>query len=424
MGRGVLELLLSTPAAPSPTAVLRLEPARALCDRCLGRRLIGAAGAEAQRKVAVEKRTWPEVAEAACPVCEGAFADSAKWLACALEAAKPYQFATFQVGTKFPGPCEGLEKEVSKAMGQEKVGETIRTEANRWLAAAITAATGAKTSPEGTPDLVLDVDTRYWSATAEANAVFVKGRYNKLRRDIPQTHWPCRRCEGKGCWQCNDTGVTYAESVEDAIGEPAEPLFGAKGFSFHGAGREDIDALMLGTGRPFILELRGPRRRTANLAELERRINAATAGSGVAVRELRMADKAEVAATKEGEYGKEYVAHCLADAPLSRAAVEAAAASLTGAMLDQRTPDRVSHRRADLVRKRAVHKVTVEAMAADPSPRFSLRVHAASGTYIKEMVSGDEGRTTPSFTQLAGVPTKVEFLDVVAILDGVPTSVE
>ena len=405
-------------ASPAASAVPALpESARRLCDRCLGRRIIGAAGAEPQREAARLQRTWPEVPETDCPVCEGAFAEAAKWLEAALAAARPYAFATFQVGTKFPGPGEGLEREVAAAMGREKVGETIRTEANRWLAAAIAKATGTTTSPEGRPELVLEVDTRYWTARAEANAVFVKGRYNKLRRDIPQTHWPCRRCTGRGCWECNDTGVTYAESVEDAIGEPAEPVFGATGHSFHGAGREDIDALMLGTGRPFIVELTNPRRRTADLAELAARINADTAKSGVAVRDLRMAAPEEVAAIKEGEYGKEYLAHCLAQGPLARSHVEAVAEQLTGTTLEQRTPDRVSHRRADLVRKRTLHRVTLEEMADDPSPRFSLRVHAESGTYIKEMVSGDEGRTMPSFAQLAGVPTKVEFLDVVAILD-------
>ncbi|HJQ92655.1 MAG TPA: tRNA pseudouridine(54/55) synthase Pus10, partial [Candidatus Thermoplasmatota archaeon] len=378
---------------------------------------IGAAGADPQREAARLQRSWPEVPEKDCPVCEGAFAEAGKWLEAALAAAKPYGFATFQVGTKFPGPGEGLEREVSAAMGREKVGETIRTEANRWLAAAIARATGTTTSPEGRPELVIEVDTRYWTARAEANAVFVKGRYNKLRRDIPQTHWPWRRCTGKGCWECGDTGVTYAESVEDAVGEPAEPAFGATGHSFHGAGREDIDALMLGTGRPFIVELANPRHRVADLADLAARINAESATSGVSVRDLRLAAPEEVAAIKEGEYGKEYLAHCLAQGPLARAQVEAVAGRLTGATLEQRTPDRVSHRRADLVRKRRLHKVTLEAMQEDPGPRFSLRVHAESGTYIKEMVSGDEGRTTPSFSELAGIPTKVEFLDVVAILD-------
>jgi len=303
-------------------ASLTLAPlAQGVCDRCLGRRLIGAAGAGPQREAAVKVRTWAEVTERDCPVCEGAFAQADEWLHAALESAQSYEFATFQVGTKFPGPSEGHERDVAAAMGQEKVGENIRTEANRWLAAAITAKTGATTSPEGTPDLVIELDTRYWSAAATANAVFVKGRYNKLRRDIPQTHWPCRRCQGGGCWECGDTGVTYKESVEDAIGEAAEPLFAASGYSFHGAGREDIDALMLGTGRPFILELTDPHRRKADLAELERRISAETAQTGVAVRDLRMAAKAEVAAIKEGEYQKEYLAHCVAASPLSRAQV-------------------------------------------------------------------------------------------------------
>lgn len=396
------------------------DSARRLCDRCLGRRLAGAQGAEAQRAAARAARTWPEAAEADCPVCEGAFADCGKWLEAALAAAKAYEFATFQVGTKFPGPAEGFEREVSAAMGQAKVGETVRTEANRWLAAELAKATGARTLPEGRPDLVLEVDTRYWTATAEANAAFVKGRYTKHRRDLPQTHWPCRRCQGRGCWECNDTGVTYAESVEDAIGDAAQPLFAATGFSFHGAGREDIDALMLGTGRPFILELKGPRRRTGDLAELERRVNAATATSGVAIRDLRMAAAEEVAAIKEGEYGKEYLAHVLAPRPMARTEVEDVVARLTGATLDQRTPDRVAHRRADLVRKRRLHKVTLEAMPESPGERFTLRVHAESGTYIKEMVSGDEGRTVPSFASLSGVPAKVEFLDVVAILDDRP----
>jgi tRNA pseudouridine synthase 10 len=404
--------------APVETALVAAS--QALCDRCLGRRLIGAAGAAPQREAAAKARAWPEVPESVCPVCEGAFADAERWLACALEEAAAYEFATFQVGTKFPGPCEGLEKEISKAMGQEKVGENIRTEANRWLAAAIATKTGTRTDPEGTPDLVLEVDTRYWSCHAEANAAFVKGRYTKHRRDIPQTHWPCRDCTGRGCWKCHDTGVTYAESVEDAIGVPAEPLFGATGHSFHGAGREDIDALMLGTGRPFVLELRDPRRRAADLAELEERINAQTALTGVAVRGLRPARKEEVADIKEGEYEKEYLAHCVAESPVERAAVEAACSSLAGVTLEQRTPERVSHRRADLVRRRTLHALAVEAMAASSGLRFSVRVRAESGTYIKEMVNGDEGRTTPSLAARLGVPTRVEFLDVVAILDDRP----
>jgi tRNA pseudouridine synthase 10 len=406
--------------APKPTAmvVTNIEPARVLCDRCFGRRLIGAAGHDPQVGAAAAQRTWPAVAEAMCPVCEGGFMDRAQWLAVALEAAKPYHFQTFQVGTRFPGEGEGLEKSISKAMGQEKAGENIRTEANRWLAAEIAKATGARTDPAGTPELVIDVDTRYWTASAEANAVYVWGRYNKLRRDIPQTHWPCRRCEGKGCWQCDDTGVTYAESVEQAIGDVAHEAFAATGYSFHGAGREDIDALMLGTGRPFVVESTNPKLRTADLAAIEASINSNTATTGVAVRDLRMSNRDEVAAIKEGAYEKEYLAHCVSEQPTTRAAVEEICSKLQGVTLEQRTPDRVSHRRADLVRKRKLHTVVLEAMP--DATHFDLRILAESGTYIKETVNSDEGRTTPSVAGLLGFPCKVEALDVVAIFDAKP----
>ncbi|HLF16502.1 MAG TPA: tRNA pseudouridine(54/55) synthase Pus10 [Candidatus Thermoplasmatota archaeon] len=393
------------------------DAVQVLCDRCLGRRLIGAAGVEPQRAEAQTARTWSEVAEKDCPVCEGAFLESDAWLRVALDAAKPYQFRTFQVGTQFPISGEALERELSAAMGQGKVGESIRTEANRALTAAFAAATGAAAVQEGRPELVLKVDTRYHDAEVDPAPVFVRGRYTKHRRDIPQTHWPCRRCQGLGCWQCNDTGVTYAESVEDAVGIPALPLFSATGYAFHGAGREDIDALMVGTGRPFILELKGPKRRVADLPALAGTVNAAMALSGVAVRDLRMAAAEEVAAIKAADYAKEYLAHCVAEAPLARSAVLDAAARLSGATLEQRTPDRVAHRRADLVRKRTVHRVAVERMEGDASERFSLRVLAESGTYIKEFVSSDEGRTQPSVSAALGLPVKVEFLDVVAILD-------
>ncbi len=361
-------------AAPKPTAmvVTNIEPARPVCDRCFGRRLIGAAGHDPQVAAAAAQRTWPAVPETACPVCEGAFLDRAQWLAVALEAAARYQFTTFQVGTRFPGEGEGREKEIAKAMGQEKVGENIRTEANRWLAAEIAKATGTKTDPAGTPELVIEVDTRYWTATAEANAVYVWGRYNKLRRDIPQTHWPCRRCEGKGCWQCDDTGVTYAESVEQAIGDVAHEAFAAKGYSFHGAGREDIDALMLGTGRPFVVESTDPRLRTADLAAIAAAINSNTSTTGVAVRDLRTSNRDEVAAIKEGAYEKEYLAHCVAEQTTTREAVESMCATLHGATLEQRTPDRVSHRRADLVRKRKIHRIVLEAMP--DATHFDLRI--------------------------------------------------
>jgi len=397
-----------------------LDPALSvLCDRCLGRRLVGARGIEEQQATAREERTgsgWPDVAEADCPVCEGAFGDLPVWLDVAYEAMASYEAATFQVGTAFPSECEALEKRLMRLVPGENT-ESVRTEANRLLSAALAERTGKEPTPDGRADVVVVVDTRFWHADVRANSVFVRGRYTKHRRDIPQTHWPCKRCQGHGCYDCGGAGVLYHESVEDAVADEARPRFGAAGASFHGAGREDIDALMLGNGRPFILELHDPRRRFVDLAALMEAVNGATRKTGVGVQDLRMAEKDEVAAIKAGEYDKEYLAHCVSEAPVARAAVEAACAALSGTTLDQRTPERVSHRRADLVRRRTVHHTVLERMDAEPGERFSVRVLAESGTYIKEMVSGDDGRTTPSLAALLAVPCRVEALDVVRVVD-------
>ena len=245
--------------------------------------------------------------------------------------------------------------------------------------------------------------------------MFVEGRYTKLRRDVPQTHWPCKTCQGLGCFACDDAGVQYAESVEEAVATHLEPAFEAASSSFHGAGREDIDALMMGTGRPFVLELKGPKKRQADLAAAADAINALTEASGVGVRDLRMSTKERIQELKGGVYDKVYVAHCETEAPVSAEQVEAAAQAMSGVMLEQRTPERVSHRRADLVRERRIHAMTVEHV--DDERHFTVRVHADSGAYIKEMVTGDEGRTTPNLTDALGVGCRVAFLDVLEILD-------
>jgi len=82
---------------------------------------------------------------------------------------------------------------------------------------------------------------------------------------------------------------------------------------------------------------------------------------------------------------------------------------LTGTVIEQRTPTRVSHRRADLVRPRLVNSVDVVTFTAGMA---ELVIRAQHGTYIRELVSGDDGRTVPSLTSLIDTKCKVEVLDV------------
>ncbi len=88
--------------------------------------------------------------------------------------------------------------------------------------------------------------------------------------------------------------------------------------------------------------------------------------------------------------------------------------SLEGTKLAQRTPDRVAHRRADLIRRRevvTVHEPTVEVME-DGSTEVEVTLRCESGTYVKETIHGDNGRTQPSVASLLKAKCEVIWLDV------------
>ena len=88
--------------------------------------------------------------------------------------------------------------------------------------------------------------------------------------------------------------------------------------------------------------------------------------------------------------------------------------NLNGVKLAQRTPERVAHRRADLIRRRTVyeaHPPTIE-IAEDGVREVEVTLRCESGTYVKETVHGDSGRTQPSIASLIKAKCNVVWLDV------------
>jgi tRNA pseudouridine synthase 10 len=80
--------------------------------------------------------------------------------------------------------------------------------------------------------------------------------------------------------------------------------------------------------------------------------------------------------------------------------------------LQQRTPIRVSHRRADKIREKKIFRVEGKLIKPNVS---EFIVEAQGGTYIKELISGDNGRTTPSFSDIFGFSLECKKLDVIQI---------
>jgi len=87
---------------------------------------------------------------------------------------------------------------------------------------------------------------------------------------------------------------------------------------------------------------------------------------------------------------------------------------LSGCMLAQRTPQRVSHRRADKVRRKRVVETTTASIEKmnDGSLECTFSLRTESGTYVKEAVHGDSGRTQPSISSMIKAECEVVWLDV------------
>lgn len=244
----------------------------------------------------------------------------------------------------------------------------------------------------------------------DTNPLFIEGKYRKLVRGIPQTKWPCTNCKGKGCDECDHTGQQYKDTVEGLIANQILPMTKGNDTKFHGSGREDIDVLMLGDGRPFVMEVKHPFKRNIDLKFLRRLINSHSDGK-IEVNDLKFTDRERVASIKKSstESYKIYEAIATFDYGVTSNDIVRIQKLHT---INQRTPQRVERRRADLVRTRKIDYIHTERIN---SKQLKLTIKCQGGLYIKELISGDEGRTIPSISSITNNKAICSQLDVIEV---------
>jgi len=258
-------------------------------------------------------------------------------------------------------------------------------------------------------------------ATTDINmllrSIFIRGRYNKFVRGIPQTHWDCRSCRGKGCESCKFTGKQYKTSVEELMSPEFVKKAKAEGLKFHGAGREDIDVRMLGKGRPFVLELNNPKIRTLDLKTIQKKVNKRNKKK-IKITNLEYSSKEQVKNLKFNAENTKKVYKALTSSfeSISKEKFEILLKKIKkefeNQKIQQRTPNRVSHRRADKIREKKIYQI--EGKFIKPKI-YEFIIESQGGTYIKELINGDNGRTTPSLTEIFGFPLECKKLDVLKI---------
>ncbi|UCE43556.1 MAG: tRNA pseudouridine(54/55) synthase Pus10 [Candidatus Bathyarchaeota archaeon] len=346
-----------------------------------------------------------------CHLCEGRFEQLPALVSSAVEKLADYDYATFLVGINLPSRVEEKEDEF-KAEFEVKHGEGMRNGFSREIGKEISRIV-EKTVEYRTPDVVVIVNPFSDEVTLQVNPLYIAGRYRKLVRGIPQSRWFCPNCRGKGCGECNWTGKMYSESVEEIISAPLLEESDGEETALHAAGREDVDVRMLGRGRPFVVEIKKPKRRLVDLQDLTKAINQ-QAEAKVKVLSLRFADKEAVRRLKKREgASKMYNVVIESNRVVSDEELRILEQTLTNTIIRQQTPLRVLHRRADRVREKYIYEAKTKRLKPN---RMEMRIHCQGGLYVKELITGDEGRTNPNVSELIGVKAEPISLDVLEII--------
>ena len=394
-----------------------------ICNHCLGRKFSdvveGNGNVERGEKIrkALELPEYDE--DTKCDICSDIFKEIDSSLLDLVYEKIDFlevEFDTFVVGCKLPKEMVEKDAEISEKLGLDV--EILKREVNREMGKLLEKNLSQEVDFDK-EDVTIMADFRKFlrddvenpiKVRIQINPIFIEGRYNKLVRNIPQTKWPCRKCKGRGCEACNFTGKQYPESVEELLSQTA--LKYSKGYEakFHGAGREDIDVRMLGDGRPFVLEIKEPRIRKLDLEKIEREANEAALGK-TAYHNLKYTvrkRKAEIKTSSPDTY-KVYRALVECEDEIMEEDLDKLQSLHT---IQQRTPIRVSHRRADKIREKEVKELSCKYI--NPHS-FEMIIKTEGGLYIKELISSDEGRSKPSVSEVLGTQAICAELDVIEV---------
>ncbi len=263
-------------------------------------------------------------------------------------------------------------------------------------------------STHGKPDLYITVNFIKRDVEVKAAPLFIKGRYLKLVRGLLQTK--------------NFRNSSSLPSVEELITTPLINHFNASKSKFHGVGREDVDARMLGNGRPFVVELLDPKKRKVDLDKIEKEINEYGKGK-IQVLNLTFSSRDEMRRLKalSPKLKKVYRVVVAVEEGVSCKDLEKIEGTLKNCVIKQKTPTRVLSHRTDKVRFKKIYDIRAKKISNN---ELELIILSEGGLYIKEFVNGDEGRTTPSLLDVLKKKVKFLELDVVYVAENIGSGLE
>jgi tRNA U54 and U55 pseudouridine synthase Pus10 len=230
---------------------------------------------------------------------------------------------------------------------------------------------------------------------------YIFGNYIKLDREIGQSRF------------LSKDGVKLSlSSVDEELKSFLKNVFLNKeeDLIMSAGGREDRDVRMLGNGRAFIYTVYNAKKHySLDFSSINIELNKTL--KKVKVNGLRICTKKNFNILKkaESEKVKIYTAFVWSKEEITKEVCDKIH-KIKDLLINQITPLRVLHKRVLKTREKFIYEVKIIEII---NPHFMIiEIQSSAGTYIKEFVNGDLGRTYPSLGDIIGNECDIIQLDV------------
>jgi len=308
------------------------------------------------------------------------------------------QRKSFLIGIIVPNEILEREAIIIKEF-KLKHWESIKRELKREIGKKVQQISNTNVDFEK-PEAIYIIDLIHNTIRVESPSLLIFGYYLKLGRNISQNTWIKENGSRK-----------YPLAVEDVI-RYASSYIGAKDIALHIAGREDVDVRVLGNGRPLVIEFKNPSKRNISLLELENILNSFSRWLKFKM-EMKV-DRNFISRLKQSASftSKIYRAIILVENTIDSNRLAELERFFKGLVIYQRTPLRILRRKKDIMRKKRVFSIKTLQLSSN---LFEAFIKCEGGLYVKELISGDNGRTTPSFSEFLGTQARCIELDVLHV---------
>lgn len=334
------------------------------------------------------------IEQEACYLCGGLMRDVERFHVNVIEALRRYDFNNFEIGCRIPKEVTRRELEIIKEFELD-TAESIKREINRRIGRGVRSAL-RKPVDKMYPDILAVVDVSTGGVDITPMPILIYTRYLKFCRGVSQA----QRIQGVLTTVLNEL-------------EPIREYFNGAELVLHAAGREDLDVRTLGNGRPVIIEVKRPMKSDRMVDSLKSAVMCVRSRCVMLrVEEVRLARREEVRELKSATRRqiKLYRALILSDRDIEEGELRGLE-SMRGLVVVQKKPTRIKRKRVK-ARRRMVYEV--KGVRITPK-LLELYIRAQGGLYVKEFITGDYGRTTPSISEVLGAALEPIELDVLAV---------